>query len=80
MAYRDRFFCIGSIYDYVYQGIYFVLVFSIISVLIDIVSSAAMNWAASWWVYQITMTVYVASMPLLAAVWVGYAYVLIHRG
>lgn len=62
------------------DSFYFVLVFSIISVLIDIVSSAAMNWAINWWVYQITMTVYVASMPLLAAVWVGYAYVLIHRG
>lgn len=62
------------------DSFYFVLVFSIISVLIDIVSSAAMNWATNWWIYQITMTIYVVSMPLLAAVWVGYAYVLIHRG
>ena len=23
VAYRDRFFCIGSIYDYVYQGIWY---------------------------------------------------------
>ena len=60
------------------DAFYLVLVFSIISVLIDIVSSIAMNVATNWWVYQITMTIYVASMPLLAAVWVGYAYVLIH--
>ena len=60
------------------DAFYLVLVFSIISVLIDIVSSIAMNVATNWWAYQITMTIYVASMPLLAAVWVGYAYVLIH--
>ena len=35
--------------------------------------------ASNWWVFQITMTVYVVSMPLLAATWVGYAYVLIHN-
>lgn len=61
------------------DAFYFLLVFSIISSLIDIVSSAAMNAADNWWVYQISMTIYVASMPLLAAVWVAYAYILIHR-
>ena len=61
------------------KAFYLVLIFSIINDVIDIVSSLSMNWASLWWPYQITMTVYVMSMPLLAAVWVGYAYVLIHR-
>lgn len=61
------------------DAFYYVLVLSIISVVIDIVSSVAMNIATNWWVYQISMTVYVISMPLLAATWVGYAYVLIHQ-
>lgn len=58
---------------------YLVLIFSIINDFIDIVSSIAMNDVTNWWVYQIMMTIYVASMPLLAAVWVAYAYVLIHK-
>ena len=58
---------------------YLVLIFSIINDVIDIISSLSMNWATSWWPYQICMTIYVMSMPLLAAVWVGYAYVLIHK-
>ena len=58
---------------------YLVLIFSIFNDFIDIVSSVAMNDVTNWWVYQITMTIYVASMPLLAAVWVAYAYVLIHK-
>lgn len=61
------------------KAFYLVLVFSILNDVIDIASSSAMNWANGWWIYQIMMTVYVASMPLLAAVWVAYAYVLIHR-
>ncbi len=61
------------------DAFYFVLVFSIISNLIDIIASTAMNSATNWWVYQITMTVYVVSMPLMAAIWVGYAYILIHQ-
>lgn len=61
------------------DSFYFVLVFSIVSVIIDIVSSTAMNYATNWWVYQISMTIYVVSMPLLAAIWVCYAYVLIYR-
>lgn len=61
------------------DSFFFVLVFSIISVIIDIVSSTAMNDVTNWWVYQITMTIYVISMPLLAATWVGYAYVVIHK-
>lgn len=61
------------------DSFYFVLIFSIASVTIDIVSSMAMNIATNWWFYQIVMTIYVVSMPLLAATWVGYAYVLIHQ-
>lgn len=61
------------------NAFYIVLILSIVSAVIDITSSAAMNMASNWWVYQITMTIYVVSMPLLAATWVGYAYVLIHK-
>lgn len=38
-----------------------------------------MNQSTEWWMYEYAMTLYVASMPLLAAVWVCYEYVLIHR-
>ncbi len=61
------------------KAFYLVLVFSIITNVIDIISSISMNHATNWWLYEITMTVYVMSMPLLAAVWVCYAYVLIHQ-
>ena len=60
------------------DAFYFVLIFSIVTDLLDIISSTAMNYATNWWLYQITMTLYVVSMPLLAAVWVAYAYILIH--
>ena len=58
---------------------YWVLIVSIVNALIDIVSSIAMNDIQNWWAYEILMTVYVISMPLLAAVWVLYTYVLIHK-
>ncbi len=58
---------------------YRVLIVSIVNAVIDIVASIAMNDIKNWWVYQILMTIYVISMPLLAAVWVQYTYVLIHR-
>ncbi len=58
---------------------FLVLIFSIISNVIDIAASIAMNVSPGWWVYEILMTIYVASMPLLAVVWVCYAYVLIHK-
>ena len=61
------------------NAFYFVLIFSIISDIIDIASSLAMNFPVNWWGYEILMTIYVVSMPLLAAVWVAYTYVLIHR-
>ena len=61
------------------NAFFMVLVFSIINVIIDIISSIAMNEATNWWLYEICMTTYVASMPLLAAVWVAYAYVTIHK-
>ena len=61
------------------DAFYFVLIFSIVSDVIDIASSTAMNYATNWWLYQILMTIYVVSMPLLAVVWVGYTYILIHQ-
>lgn len=61
------------------EAFYYVLFFSIISTVIDIISSTAMNGCESWWAYQIMMTIYVISMPLLAVVWVCYAYILIHH-
>lgn len=44
------------------DAFYFVLVLSIVSDLIDIISSTAMNYATNWWFYQITMTIYVLSI------------------
>lgn len=61
------------------NAFYFVLIVSIINVIIDIFSSLAQNYVTHWWTYQIAMTVYIASMPLLAFVWSCYAYVMIHR-
>ena len=58
---------------------YLVLIFSIVNDVIDIISSLAMNYITDWWAYEVLMTIYVASMPLLAAVWVSYTYVLIHK-
>ncbi len=62
------------------KAFYHVLIFSIFNVFIDILSSMAMNNLPGWWIYEILMTVYVASMPLLAVVWAAYSYVLIHNG
>ena len=61
------------------KAFYLVLIFSIITNIIDIISSISMNHATNWRIYELTMTIYVMSMPLLAAVWVCYAYVLIHQ-
>lgn len=61
------------------NAFYFLLILSIACDLIDIISSTAMNEATNWWIYQITMTIYVISMPLLPVIWVGYAYILIHK-
>lgn len=61
------------------DAFYMVLIYSIISDGIDIISSTAMNEMTNWWLYQIAMTIYVISMPLLAAVWTGYAYVMSHK-
>lgn len=36
-----------------------------------------MNGVSNWWLYQIVMTLYVISMPMLAAVWTCYAIVYI---
>ncbi len=62
------------------NAFFLVLVFSIINVIIDIISSVAMNEFTNWWSYEIFMTIYVMSMPLLAAVWVLYSFVLINKG
>lgn len=64
--------------DFQSDVFYLVLIISIITNIVDILASLSMNYADNWWVYQITMTLYVASMPLLAAVWTCYAYVLIY--
>ena len=61
------------------NAFFIVLLLSIVNVIIDIVSSIAKNQSTEWWMYEYAMTLYVASMPLLAAVWVCYEYVLIHR-
>lgn len=61
------------------EAFYFVLFFSIISTIVDILSSTVMNGCRNWWLYQILMTIYVVTMPLLAVVWVCYAYILIHQ-
>lgn len=61
------------------NAFYLVLIVSILNVIVDIVSSLAMNMATHWWLYQLAMTIYTVSMPLLAAIWVCYAYVLIHK-
>ena len=61
------------------DAFYLVLIFSIIMDCIDILSSIAQNVFTNWWAYQIFMTIYVASMPLLTAVWCVYACVLIHK-
>ena len=61
------------------NAFYLVLIVSILNVIIDIISSLEMNWSTHWWSYQISMTVYIAIMPLLAAIWVCYSYVLIHK-
>lgn len=61
------------------DAFYVVLICSILSDGIDIISSTAMNDVTNWWLYQIAMTIYVISMPLLAAVWTGYAYVMSHK-
>lgn len=60
------------------RAFFLLLVFSIINVVIDIASSVAQNEFHDWWAYEIFMTVYVMSMPLLAVVWVVYTYVVIH--
>lgn len=61
------------------KAFYLILVVSIIADIIDIVASVAMNLADNWWFYQLSMTIYVLTMPLLTAVWVCYAYILIHK-
>ena len=49
-----------------------VLWVSILSVVCDLVASEAMNAADNWWFYQISMTVYVMTVPALAVMWMCY--------
>ena len=63
----------------IHVDLHLVLIFSIINVVIDIFSSLAMNAPAPWLEYETAMSIYVASMPMLAVVWTCYAYVLIHK-
>ena len=61
------------------KAFFLLLIFSIVNVVIDIASSVAQNEFSDWWSYEIFMTTYVMSMPLLAVVWVVYTYVVIHK-
>lgn len=56
-----------------------VLILSIISVTVDIIASTAMNDVTNWWIYQLTMTTYVITIPMLAAIWVCYTVALIYH-
>lgn len=56
-----------------------VLVLSLVSVTVDIIASTAMNHVTNWWLYQCTMTVYIITMPMLAAIWVCYTIALIYH-
>ncbi|MCI2056384.1 MAG: ATP-binding protein [Oscillibacter sp.] len=59
---------------------YYVILASVFNVVIDIISSTAMNDVTNWWIYQITMTAYVITMPMLSAIWVCYTVALIYDG
>ncbi len=56
-----------------------ILMVSIVSVIVDIVSSTIMNEPTTWWSYQISMTIYVMTMPMLAVAWECYSIVLVTR-
>ena len=59
---------------------YYVILASVFNVIVDIISSTAMNDATNWWIYQLTMTLYAITMPMLASIWVCYTSALIHDG
>ena len=58
---------------------YVVLIVSIVSAAVDIFASLAQNRLTLWWPYELLMTLYVATMPLMAATWLCYTYVLAHK-
>ena len=60
-----------------HKAFFVVLIISILAVMIDIISSLAMNYTDNWWYYQIIMTIYIISMPLIAVAWYGYSVTLI---
>ena len=49
------------------EAFFFVLFFSVVSTVIDIVSSSAMNNCGSWWIYQSLMTIPYIVYVLIAA-------------
>lgn len=61
------------------KAFFIVLIVSIVNVIVDICASLAQNSATQWWPYEVLMTTYAATMPLLAAAWVGYVYVSAHK-
>jgi signal transduction histidine kinase/ActR/RegA family two-component response regulator len=78
MLYKNR--ALKKEHNYHDNVFYYVLLASIFNVVIDIISSTAMNDVTNWWLYQATMTVYVITMPMLAAIWVCYTLALIYDG
>lgn len=61
------------------KAFFIVLIVSIVNVIVDICASLAQNSATQWWPYEVLMTTYAATMPLLAAAWVGYVCVSAHK-
>lgn len=78
MLYKNR--KLKTEHSYRDNVFYYVIIASIFNVVVDIISSTAMNDVTNWWLYQATMTVYVITMPLLSAIWVCYTIALIHEG
>lgn len=60
-----------------YAAFFRVLLMSLFSVSWDILASITMECATNWWLYQIIVTIYVMTIPLLAAGWVCYAAILV---
>lgn len=67
-----------QLFDVQGRAFFLILVLSIFNVIVDIASSLAMNYLNEWLPYELIMTLYVATMPLLAAAWAGYAFALTH--
>ena len=57
-----------------------VLHMSILSCVVDYVSSTAMNMADNWLFYEISLTLYYALMPMVTAAWIVYMLLLVADG